>query len=123
MLLYLLVENHGIAIFPLERHMYDNMKSRKHEDIEVDIATVTSKKSPPKQVAYFRVLDLPAQIQKHVQQKQDNDDVVLHENFEDKIWVKVGGDKGGKSSKLVFEIANDKQCNSADNTEIISVYQ
>tara|TARA_B110000881_G_C18543357_1_gene499771 strand:+ start:804 stop:1031 length:228 start_codon:yes stop_codon:yes gene_type:complete len=37
---------------------------------------------------------------------------------EDEIWLKVGGDKGGKNptTKLNFQIANVKCPNSADNT-------
>ena len=34
----------------------------------------------------------------------------------DEIWVKIGGDKGGGSFKMSFQICNVPQLNSAENT-------
>ena len=41
----------------------------------------------------------------------------------DEIWIKFGGDKGGKSFKLTFQIVNTLHPNSPHNTCIVLVFQ
>ena len=39
------------------------------------------------------------------------------------IWIKLGGDKGGGSFKLTFQIVNVKHPNSPNNTCILLAFQ
>lgn len=41
----------------------------------------------------------------------------------DEIWVKLGGDKGGKSMKANFQILNCEHPNSPANTCVFAVYE
>lgn len=41
----------------------------------------------------------------------------------DEIWVKIGGDKGGGSFKMNFQICNVKNPNSPNNTCVFSVFE
>ena len=41
---------------------------------------------------------------------------------EDEIWVKLGGDMGGGSFKLCFQIANLEKPNSVDNTIVFCCF-
>ena len=43
--------------------------------------------------------------------------------FNDEVWLKIGSDKGGNSTKLVFEIANSVAPNSVRNTELINIFE
>ena len=39
---------------------------------------------------------------------------------EDEIWIKIGGNKGGNSFKLAFQVANQPKPNAADHTVVFS---
>ncbi len=39
------------------------------------------------------------------------------------IWIKIGGDKGGKSVKINFQIANIPHPNSPVNTIVFAVFE
>ena len=41
----------------------------------------------------------------------------------EEIWVKVGGDKGGSSFKMSFQVANVGRPNSPKNTFVFCVFQ
>ena len=47
-----------------------------------------------------------------------NDSLFWHEGKipEDELWLKIGGDKGGGSFKMVFQIVNTLAPNSPTNT-------
>ena len=42
---------------------------------------------------------------------------------QDEIWVKIGGDKGGGSFKMSFQICNVPHPNSVQNTSVITAFQ
>lgn len=42
---------------------------------------------------------------------------------EDQIWVKIGGDAGGGSTKFYYQIVNVSKANSKFNTTAFCVYQ
>ncbi len=42
---------------------------------------------------------------------------------EDEIWIKIGGDKGGGSFKMNFQICNVKSPNSKNNTCIFMLFE
>ena len=42
---------------------------------------------------------------------------------EDEIWVQIGGDKGGKSVKISFQICNTLNPNSVQNTCVFTVLE
>ena len=41
----------------------------------------------------------------------------------DEIWLKVGGDKGGKSFKMSFQVVNTKAPNFPSNTCVFSIFE
>ena len=41
----------------------------------------------------------------------------------DEIWLKVGGDKGGNSFKMSFQVVNTKAPNSSSNTCVFSIFE
>ena len=41
----------------------------------------------------------------------------------DEIWVKIGGDKGGKSMKASFQLCNVSRPNAVQNTCVFSVFE
>ena len=40
-----------------------------------------------------------------------------------RLWLKVGGDKGGKTFKMSFQIVNTKAPNSTTNTCVFSIFE
>ena len=42
---------------------------------------------------------------------------------ENEIWIKIGGDKGGKSVKANFQICNVENPNSVRNTCVFAVFE
>lgn len=53
-----------------------------------------------------------------------NGDLTWHDGVipEDEIWIKIGGDKGGGSFKMNFQICNVDCCNSKTNTCIFCIF-
>lgn len=50
--------------------------------------------------------------------------LVWHDGIpEDEIWLKVGGDKGGGSFKMNFQIVNVAHPNSPENTCVFCIYE
>ena len=41
----------------------------------------------------------------------------------DEIWLKIGGDKGGGTLKMVFQIVNTKAPNSPVNTCVFCIFE
>ena len=41
----------------------------------------------------------------------------------DEIWVKVGGDMGGGTFKMCFQLCNTENPNSAQNTCVFSIFE
>ena len=41
----------------------------------------------------------------------------------DEIWLKVGGDKGGNSFKMSFQVVNTQAPNSPSNTCVFSIFE
>ena len=54
-----------------------------------------------------------------------NGSLTWHNNIipKDEIWVKIGGDKGGTSFKMCFQIANVHHPNSKNNTVVFLCYE
>ena len=52
-----------------------------------------------------------------------NDMLTWHDGVipRDEIWVKLGGDKGGSTFKMTFQICNTTNPNSPSNTCIFSI--
>ena len=42
---------------------------------------------------------------------------------DNEIWLKVGGDKGGNSFKMCFQIVNVNKPNSLENTVVFACYE
>ena len=41
----------------------------------------------------------------------------------DEIWVKIGGDKGGSSFKMSFQLVNVKKPNSVKNSTVFALFE
>ena len=41
----------------------------------------------------------------------------------DEIWIKIGGDKGGGSFKMAFQIANTQNPNAKSNTVVYTAFE
>ena len=42
---------------------------------------------------------------------------------QNEIWIKLGGDKGGSSFKMSFQVANVKNPNSSKNTFVFCLFE
>ena len=42
---------------------------------------------------------------------------------EDELWLKIGGDKGGGTFKMSFQVANTPNPNSPENTIVFSLFE
>ena len=54
-----------------------------------------------------------------------NESLFWHEGIipGDEIWIKVGGDKGGGTFKMVFQILNTRTPNSPASTCVFSIFE
>ena len=74
-------------------------------------------------VAYIGADDLPSFVSKVLDQFEKENLLTWHENSipDDEIWIKLGGDHGGGSFKLMLQVANVKEANSKLNTFLVSI--
>ena len=49
--------------------------------------------------------------------------LIHHKSFNDEIHIKLGGDHGGGSFKMNFQICNTDRPNSKDNTTVFSIFE
>ena len=78
----------------------------------------------PSDIAYVKVKEVLPSLQNCVTiHEQKGKLCKSNVNYHIEIWVKVGGDKGGSTTKLVAQICNLKQHNSPITTEILFMYK
>ena len=67
------------------------------------------------------ISDLPTFVSNLLNQYQEKENLTWHNQSipDDEIWIKIGGDHGGDSFKLVLEVANIENLNSKENTFLI----
>ena len=72
-------------------------------------------------VAYID--DIPQFVRHLLAQLEENDKLSRHNDVipEDEIWVKIGGDHGGDSFKLMLQIANVENSHSRKSTFLITI--
>ncbi|XP_072040473.1 uncharacterized protein [Amphiura filiformis] len=116
--------NKRLPILASEGKMREQLKTRRTDSIEVGTAQLKkSSTAKPTNVAFVRTTDLEEHIKSllklHIQRGNMWDNM----KFEGEIWIKIGGDKGGTSTKLAVQICNVKSPNSADNTDLIAFFE
>ncbi len=54
-----------------------------------------------------------------------NGSLTWHDNIipANEVWIKIGGDKGGDSFKMCFQIANTHHPNSKNNTVVFLCFE
>ena len=110
-------------LFPPENKIRENLSTRsKQENIQAGLAEAPSK-SGPVSVPFATTSDLKQQLETLYSVLKENSRLVSHENFNNEIWFKIGADKGGNSTKLVYEIVNSINPNSYRNTTVISLFE
>ena len=69
------------------------------------------------------IKDLPAFVTEHLEKYAEEKRLIWHEQIpKDEIWVKIGGDHGGGSFKMCFQIVNVEKPNSAQNTVVFCCF-
>ncbi|XP_071795593.1 uncharacterized protein [Asterias amurensis] len=76
-------------------------------------------------VPFVFVKDLLAMILDYLERHQSKGSLTWRNGVipENEIWIKVGGDKGGTSFKLDFQIANTHRPNSYQNTVVFACFE
>jgi hypothetical protein len=75
------------------------------------------------ETVFVRATSLSEHVEHHFKTQLERNNIDFKGDFNNELWVKFGGDKGGTSTKLAVEIANVKNSNSAENTELIACYE
>ena len=70
------------------------------------------------------VYNLVGHVLKHLKHLHDHDKLVVHPFIpEDEIIVKIGGDHGGDSFKMCYQVANVENPNNKHNTIVFSLFE
>ena len=79
------------------------------------MASTTNAK--PSDIAYVKVKEVLPFLQNCISIHEENGKLcnINDNNYHNEIWVKVGGDKGGSTTKLVAQMCNLKQLNFQPN--------
>ncbi|XP_072016386.1 uncharacterized protein [Amphiura filiformis] len=73
-------------------------------------------------VAFARVKSLEDYITSHILKQLSMKNLWQDDKFNDEYWIKIGGDKGGCSTKLTMQLVNQREPNSRDSTNIIAMF-
>ncbi|XP_065675300.1 uncharacterized protein LOC136091551 [Hydra vulgaris] len=77
-----------------------------------------------KDASYGYIENLQTHIFKHLDQLESCKSLHYHEFFPEKeIQIKIGGDYGGGSFKMTYQVANTINPNSKDNTIVFSIFE
>ena len=121
--------NHGIAVLASDRQIYKELKVRRTltEDI-IEVGTMslakTAKAGEPSDVAYVKVREILPFLQETINIHHSNGKMCNNnDEYHDEIWLKIGGDKGGSTTKLVAQVCNITNPNSAVTTDILCMYE
>ncbi|XP_072027743.1 uncharacterized protein [Amphiura filiformis] len=117
-----------IRLLPSDRHLYKEMSGRQYmgeESVEVGIINLqkTGQSLADTPVAYFRVKCLKDYIASHIEKQLDMNNTWHDDNFNQELWLKIGGDKGGTTTKMAFQLVNQNAPNSSASTNIISMFE
>jgi hypothetical protein len=61
-------------------------------------------------------------VQARWEELTEKNQIIDQPDFDSKIWISIGGDAGGGTTKLVFNILNVEKPNSVHNVTIIGYY-
>ena len=67
--------------------------------------------------------NLVAQVLRRLDQLKENGQLVHHSFLQNNIHVKIGGDHGGGSFKMSFQILNVKNPNRTENSIVFSIFE
>ncbi|XP_072040956.1 uncharacterized protein [Amphiura filiformis] len=117
----------GVKLLPSDKHLYKEMSDRQYQaDDMVEVGVMDLKKTThaaETSIAFFRIRSLEDYIVSHIEKQMKMDNVRSHDNFNKEIWIKIGGDKGGTSTKLAFQYVNQHNSNSSAATNILAMFE
>ncbi|XP_065672293.1 uncharacterized protein LOC136090116 [Hydra vulgaris] len=77
-----------------------------------------------KEVPWGYISDLPKHIFRHLEELENCNDLVNHNFIQNKeIYIKIGGDYGGGSFKMSYQIVNTINPNSSENTIVFNIFE
>ena len=119
----------GFKIFPSEPKMRkEQARLTSHiskESVITEEISLQKKDKDTSQsaVTVLKVADLITYVTNCVQDLQNRNQLSSDTNFNDEIWLKFGGDKGGDLMKFHFEVVNDISYGSVFNVHMFSLYE
>ena len=117
----MMTEELGQSVLGTEQMLYDDIKALEYE---YEGATfVGDGKNSPK-VSVVRLSDVKQVIKDAVSELVKNNLMEQLTNCADnKLWLHVSGDKGGKSTKLVMQVLNCKKRQSVQSAIVLGMFE
>jgi hypothetical protein len=108
-----------------ERQMRKEMAERSNDlQFHVGIENLQKTKTgAPEKVPYAKIQSIKFNIESYLAKQISLGNFIEDEHFKDVLYLKLGADKGGTSTKLCYQIVNLEKCNSAEKTQIICLYE
>ncbi|XP_074658656.1 uncharacterized protein LOC141911568 [Tubulanus polymorphus] len=122
------LKSQNVKVFPSSDKIRAELKKRS-DHIDQNIFTgemnlvINARTLEEKLVPYVYIVNLKSHLEYVVNNLIVTGKFVTDEHFHDEIWVMIGADKGGGSSKLVLSVLNSTLVNSTDHTELISYFE
>ena len=108
-------QSKGISLLSSEGKMRKEIKERSYQEVEVKTLQM-KKKSKDEEVSNVAVVSL-TNLDSHIKDTLEKDQ--SQQLFDKQLYIKIGGDKGGTSTKIVYEIIG---C-SKPAVHIISIFE
>ena len=98
------------------------IKEQRKMEFEYECGTVTT---PTGVVTHFvRVKDITQVIKQLVTELNKAGQLVYLDNLKhDNLWLHASADKGGKTTKLILQVINQKNRHSIDNAKLIGYFE
>jgi len=120
--LHRFVKKRGVKI-ESERKQREVQQDIQAAEFDVKTETLTDAQGKTTKTSVVHIKNLPDFIYKTLDKYDDNKELTWHDNGipEDEIWIKLGGDHGGGTFKLMLQVGNVKHPNSKFNTFLIAI--
>ncbi|KAJ8018545.1 hypothetical protein HOLleu_43399 [Holothuria leucospilota] len=128
--LRIFLRNLNINVLPSESKIYSELQERqkvyRSDKPKVEVGTCMLKKtttSEKTETAFIRFKSIKQHAEQTIRRHFETGLLDCSSHFQEKIWIKIGGDKGGSTTKLAMQVVNIPGCNSPHNTHLLGMFE
>lgn len=114
----------GYDVFGSEKEIRKKLDSMEFEYECGTFETIPTANGESKTVSFLRVVNIEDVIRSTVQELSDSRKLEKHHNIpDDVLWFLLSGDKGGPSTKLLFQVLSAEEQHSVKAARLLAIFE